>query len=360
MIQTQFEARRKTLAAQFERLGVEAFLVTALPNVRYLTGFTGSNAMLWAGPGKPVLFTDPRYGIQASQQTNCRVRITKGPLEKAVGSMLRRQSIRSLAFEADRTFCSTYDLLRNHIPRKIGIVPASGVLDNLRSVKDATEIELIRQSVNLCSKAFARAVKKIRPGISELELAGEIDHQMRRLGAEGSAFETIVAFGERTALPHAEPTNRVLNSNELILVDMGAMRSGYASDMTRMAWAGRPSRKAQKLHGAVLEAQLAALDAIRPGVTAAAIDLRARQVLKRHGLDHLFVHSTGHGLGLEIHEPPRIGRGGGTRIERGMAITVEPGVYMEGFGGIRIEDTVVVTDTGCEVLTPTPKELLVV
>jgi Xaa-Pro aminopeptidase len=359
MTQTQFDARRQTLAMQFERLGVEAYLVTSLPNVRYLTGFTGSSAMLWVGAGKPVLFTDPRYEIQAGQQTDCRVRITKGPLSKAVGSMLRRRSVHNIAFEADRTLCSTYDLLRNHIPRTIGIVPTAGVLDDLRMVKDAAEISLIRESVNLCSKAFARAVKRIRTGIREFELAAEIDHQMRRLGAESSSFETIVAFGERTALPHAQPTNRVLNSDELILIDVGAMRSGYASDMTRMAWVGRPSRKARKLHRAVLDAQLAALDAVRPGITAAAIDLRARQVLKGHGLDHLFVHSTGHGLGLEIHEPPRIGRGGKTRLERGMVITVEPGVYMEGFGGIRIEDTVVVTDSGCEVLTPTPKELLV-
>ncbi len=191
----------------------------------------------------------------------------------------------------------------------------------------------------------------------EAELAAELDYRMRRQGAEGPAFETIVATGTRTALPHARPTSARLVHGALLLVDMGAMLDGYASDMTRMLFLGRPGARVSRAYNAVLEAQLAAVDAVRAGVPAKAVDRAARRVLASHGLANAFVHSTGHGLGLEIHEPPRIGKKEKTPLERGMAITIEPGVYLEGFGGIRIEDTVAVTDNGCEVLTPTSKEL---
>jgi Xaa-Pro aminopeptidase len=227
-------------------------------------------------------------------------------------------------------------------------------------VKSDEEIELIRASVITNSQAFGRAVKKLRIGMSERDLAAEIDCQMRRLGAERPAFETIVASGERSALPHARPGANPIASGQLLLVDMGASRDGYASDMTRMIFTGRPGTRVKRLYAAVLEAQLAAVDAVRDGITADAVDRRARQTLKRHGLDKAFVHSTGHGLGLEIHEPPRVGKREKTRLEAGMVITIEPGAYLEGLGGVRIEDTVLVTERGCDVLTPTPKELLAI
>jgi Xaa-Pro aminopeptidase len=183
---------------------------------------------------------------------------------------------------------------------------------------------------------------------------------MRRLGAQKPSFETIVAAGERSALPHAHPTGAALKADQLVLVDMGAFRDGYASDMTRMLFLGVPGARVRRLYAAVLEAQLSAIDAVRPGVTSAHVDRQARKVLKAYKLDHAFIHSTGHGLGLEIHEMPRIGRKDKTPLQAGMAITVEPGVYLEGFGGIRIEDTLVVTQTGCRVLTPTSKELRII
>jgi Xaa-Pro aminopeptidase len=194
----------------------------------------------------------------------------------------------------------------------------------------------------------------------ERDLAAEIDYQMRRLGAEKPSFETIVAGGERSALPHAHPTGAVLKPGQPVLIDMGAFQDGYASDMTRMLFLGAPGARVRRLYRAVLEAQLAAIDAVRLGVAAARVDRAARDVLKAFKLDRAFVHSTGHGLGLEIHESPRIGKKDKTRLAAGMAITIEPGVYLEGTGGIRIEDTVVVTPGGCEVLTPTSKELRVV
>ena len=180
---------------------------------------------------------------------------------------------------------------------------------------------------------------------------------MRRLGAEKPSFETIVAGGARSALPHAQPTAARIANGQLVVVDMGAVQDGYCSDMTRMLFVGNAGAKVRRTYRAVLEAQLAAIDAVRAGAVTRNVDRAARRTLKGYGLDRAFVHSTGHGLGLEIHEPPRVGKRDKTRLEAGMAITIEPGVYVEGFGGIRIEDTVVVTENGCEILTPTSKEL---
>jgi Xaa-Pro aminopeptidase len=226
-------------------------------------------------------------------------------------------------------------------------------------IKSAGEIERIRKSVQTNSAAYAAAINKVRPGLSEEMLAAEIEYQMRRRGAEKPAFETIVASGARTALPHAQPTAQRFGDHDLVLIDMGATQEGYASDMTRMVFLGKPGAEARKMYDAVLEAQLAAIDAVRDGVAADRVDAAARRVLKAKGLEKAFVHSTGHGLGLEIHEPPRLGKKDKTRLQSGMVITIEPGVYLEGVGGVRIEDTVLVTEKGCEILTPTTKELTV-
>jgi Xaa-Pro aminopeptidase len=357
---TSFAARRDRLKDTTADRKLDGLVVTELVNVRYLSGFTGSNGVLLLGSGPPILLTDPRYEIQAADQTDCRVRVVRGPLTKAAGSLLRRKRWSRIGFESDRILHATYAALREELPLAAELVPASGLVEQLRLIKSEAEITLIRESMAICSKAFLRTMRRVRPGVREYEVAAELDYQMRKLGAEKPAFDTIVASGPRSALPHASPTLKTLVNNELLLIDMGASHHGYASDMTRMAHLGRPARKAKQLHGAVLEAQLAALDAVRPGLTAGTIDRRARTVLKRHGLDRLFAHSTGHGLGLEIHEPPRIGKGDRTRLEVGMVITVEPGVYVEGFGGVRIEDTIVVTGSGCEILTPAPKELMVI
>jgi Xaa-Pro aminopeptidase len=252
-----------------------------------------------------------------------------------------------------------YQVLKDALPMRSSLEPVAGWVERQRMIKSAEEIATIRQSVQLNSKAFEEAIKRVRPGIRESDLAAEIDYRVRRNGAEASAFETIVAAGPRTALPHARPTLARVGRG-LLLVDMGAMLDGYASDMTRMLCLGRPNAQIRRMYNAVLEAQLAAVDAVRPGIEAQLVDRAARRVLAKYGLARAFVHSTGHGLGLAIHEPPRIGKKDKTPLEKGMAITIEPGVYIEGFGGIRIEDTVVVTENGCEVLTPTSKELRVV
>ncbi|MBS1874822.1 MAG: aminopeptidase P family protein [Acidobacteria bacterium] len=337
---------------------LEAFLVTGAANVRYLTGFTGSNGVVLVTPGGAVFFTDPRYEIQSAQQVACRVQVVrKGGLLPAVAAYAAKRQIRALGFEKDHFSYQQHQYLSTALPRA-GLKPVEDVVLKQRMVKTDAEIALIRHSVLTNSNAFARAISTIKSGVTESETAAEIEYQMRKFGADRPSFETIVAFGSRTALPHAHPGPRALRPNELVLIDMGSSQEGYASDMTRVLHLGRIPRKTERMYRAVLEAQLAGLDAVRAGVTAGSVDRAARQVLKKHGLDHAFTHSTGHGLGLEIHEPPRLGKGDKTRLEAGMAITIEPGAYLEDYGGIRIEDTVVVTPSGCEVLTPTSKELI--
>ena len=356
----EFAARRRRIEAGLENRELDAMLVTSPANVRYLTGFTGSNGAVLALPGETIFFTDPRYAIQSRREIGCRTDVCKGPILTTVASMAVGGRIRRLGFERAHLSYDGFDLLRANMPMNASLEPVSGWLEAHRMLKSESEIALIRRSVETNSKAFEAAARRVRPGMRERDLAAEIDHQMRRLGAEKPSFETIVAAGEHAALPHAHPTGAALKAGHMVLVDMGAFQDGYASDMTRMLFLGAPGARVQRLYRAVLEAQLAAIDAVRPGATAARVDRVARNVLKAYKLDRAFVHSTGHGLGLEIHELPRIGKKDKTPLAAGMAITIEPGVYLEGVGGIRIEDTVVVTPAGCEVLTPTGKELRVV
>jgi Xaa-Pro aminopeptidase len=342
----------------FGDLKIDALLVSAPPNVRYLSGFTGDNGLLLVTPESQTLFTDPRFTIQAAEECACEVKtVTKTPLDHAALQMIGKKRIKRVGFEGARMLFEVYQRISKSLPRGVTLKPVGPVVDRLRMVKSGDEIARIRRSVLTNSEAFEKATRSIRPGARESSIAAELEYQMRKLGAEKAAFETIVAIGSRSALPHAQPTARKLGSDELLLIDMGACQDGYMSDMTRVLFSGTPSRRVRGMYNAVLKAQLAAIDAVRPGVTAAHVDRAARRVLETEGLGKEFVHSTGHGLGLEIHEGPRLGRRDKTKLEAGMAITIEPGAYVRDFGGIRIEDTVLVTKTGCEVLTATSKEL---
>ena len=353
----EFSRRRERVAPTLKQLRADAFLTTALPNIRYLTGFTGSNAALVIARDRSILFTDPRYEIQAETESDCEVRIAKGPLTREIGKLARLR-LTSIAIEQNRISFEAYQHLKSE-NGSIRLKPATDIIEKLRMLKSPAEIDAVRKSVNTNSEALEQALRHFKSSMTELDLVAEIEYRMRRLGAEGEAFDTIIASGARAALPHARPTRHRIQTNELLLMDMGATVAGYASDMTRTHIVGQSTPKMRRMYRAVLESQLAAIQAVRPGVSCATVDRAARDVLRRHRLDRLFVHSTGHGLGLEIHEPPRLGRKERTKLEPGMTITIEPGVYAEGFGGIRIEDTVLVTTNGCEVLTPTPKELVV-
>ncbi len=358
MNSSEYASRRDRTSAELAGDGLDALLVSNPLNVRYLSGFTGDNSLLLLSPDRTVLLTDGRYRTQAAEETDCPAKIVQGPLLDAAAKLFRRGSKFRLGFEAAHVTVEKYNSFSSLLPAAVKLLPARDLIIEQRMVKSASEIEKIRRSAALTCKALSQALRSIRPGVKELEVAAEIDHRMRQLGAEAPAFETIVAFGKRSAMPHAQPGRKSLTAGEIVLIDMGATLDVYASDMTRTLVAGRAVPKVRRLYKAVLEAQLAALAEVREGVPAAQVDRAARRPLRKAGLDGAFVHATGHGLGLEIHEPPRLGRKVATSLKAGMAITIEPGVYLQGFGGVRIEDTVVVTRNGCEVLTPTSKELL--
>ena len=355
---TEINQRRQDIVARFGELKIDALLVSWPANVRYLSNYSGSNGLVLLARGETHFFTDPRYGLEASGNIDARVHVVRGALLPAAASIARRKKWRRIGFEAEALVYADFAKLKDELPLGFTLVPVGAVVAERRMIKSAEEIEKIRRSVDANSEAFSRTLRRVKAGARENEIAAELEFQMRALGAEKASFETIVAVGDRSALPHSTPSGRRLEKNELLLIDMGASLEGYASDMTRMAYAGTPPRRIREMYGAVLEAQLAAIDAVRPGVTSNKVDAAARGVLKKHGLEREFIHSTGHGLGLEIHEPPRIGKKDQTRLRAGMAITIEPGAYIAGLGGVRIEDTVVVTPAGCEILTPTPKELI--
>ena len=353
---TEIEQRRRDIAARLPELKADALLVSAPANVRYLSGYTGSNGLVLLLASETHFFTDPRYEISARQNISGHVHIVKGPLIAGVINVIKRKRLKKIGFESGWTQYEAYLRLKEGLPLGASLVPVGRVIEERRMLKSPAEIATIRRSVNLNSEAFARVLKRIRPGVRELDVAAEIEFQMKMLGAEKPSFDTIIAAGPHSALPHSHPTAHRIGANELLLIDMGASLEGYASDMTRVIHLGKPPKRIQEMYKAVLESQLAGIAAVREGTTAGKVDAATRNVLKKYKLDKAFVHSTGHGLGLEIHEPPRLGKKDKTRLQAGMAITIEPGVYIEGLAGIRIEDTVLVTKNGCEVLTPTSKE----
>ena len=355
---TEFEQRRRTASGQLHARKVEALIVSSPASIRYLSGYSGSNGLILLTPSEAHFFTDPRYAAAAQASITCKVHISKKPLIQTLADLLKRKRLRNIGFEPAWINMDQHGQLRKALPKSALLQPTAGLIEQLRAVKSPAEIALIRRSVLANSEAFARTLRRLKPGLKEQEIAAELEFQMRVMGAEKAAFDTIVAAGANSAFPHAHPTAHRLGVNELLLIDMGATLDGYTSDMTRVLHMGAPPPRIRDLYRAVLEAQLAGIDAVRPGVTAGKVDAATRGVLKRHKLDRAFVHSTGHGLGIEIHETPRLGKGEKTKLETGMVITIEPGAYLPGLGGVRIEDTVLVTAKGCEVLTPTPKEFV--
>ena len=361
-------SRIHRLRLSFSALNADALLVTHLPNIRYLCGFTGSAGILLVEHTRATLFTDSRYTLQARQEVyDASTAIAAHGLIRAVAEALkgRRGAIR-LGIAPAQVTVAQKTALQLAAGARVRWLAAPDLIERLRAVKDPDELARMRQSARLISDVWTASVRHVKPGVSELAVAAEIERSMKLQGASGPSFETIVASGPRSAWPHARPTPKLLRKNELVVLDQGAILRDYCSDMTRTVFLGRSSaavragvrNKVRSLYAAVLEAQEAAMAAIRPGISAASVDAAARKVFKRLGLERYFTHSTGHGLGLEIHEMPRLGRGEETLLEEGMVVTVEPGVYVERLGGIRIEDEVLVTAQGAEVLTSASREFL--
>ncbi len=355
---TEFEQRRQSLAAALPGAKIDALLVSSPASIRYLTDYSGSNGLLLVTPHESHFFTDPRYGADAQAKISGTVHVSKRPLIQDAAALIKRKKLKKIGFEPGWMTVAEHQSLKENSGLGAGLNASGGLVESLRAVKSPAEIGKIRRSVQVNSEAYARTLPRIKPGLREQEIAAELDFQMRVLGAEKSAFDTIVAAGVRSALPHAHPSQHRLTESELLLIDMGAILDGYTSDMTRVCFLGNPSRQVRQMYRAVLEAQLAAIDVVRSGISVAQVDLAARKVLKQYGLEKEFIHSTGHGLGLEIHEPPRIAKKEKTKLKAGMVITIEPGAYVNRLGGVRIEDTVLVTENGCQILTPTSKEFI--
>ena len=346
------------LRGALEKLRLESLLITHMPNVRNLCGFTGSSGALLVDLDGAALFTDGRYTVQARQEVNsARVRIARGNASAAALQSLKGRRKRVVGIEGDHLSISAVGALRKAAPN-IQLKPTSGVLERMRMVKDAGEIVQLQAAVMLASGLFDVLLHGIKPGTSESHVAAELEYVARRSGAEGMSFETIVAAGNRSAMPHGVASDSPIPDSGFVVLDYGVILAGYCSDMTRTVYVGSPGQKQKALYQAVLDAQLAAISAVHPGQEAGKVDQAARKVLKKAGFASYFTHSTGHGVGLEIHEPPRLGKGQKELLKPGMVITIEPGAYVPGLGGVRIEDMVLVTESGCQVLTPTAKELL--
>jgi Xaa-Pro aminopeptidase len=356
-----FPVRQKRLRALMETRRIPLILLTHLVNIRYLTGFTGSAGMALIGPREGILWVDPRYTLQAQEQAaGVEVIEERKRVLAAAATWLRKNGARECAFEAAHLSCAQFEQLRKEAGNRLRFKPAEDLIEELRVAKDLEEIVAIRCAGRVTAEVFSEVFPHIRPGAIEQDLAAEIEFRMRKKGAEGAAFETIVASGPRSAYPHARPSSKMLGESEFVIFDLGAILRGYAADMTRTVYMGEPNRRVRSLYSAVLEAQAVAVQSVEERRSAAKIDSTARGILAKHHLARYFTHSTGHGVGLEIHERPRLAKGETTRLSAGSVVTVEPGLYFEGFGGIRIEDTVLVSPDGPEVLTPAPKDRWVI
>ena len=360
-----FQARQKKLREHLATTRFDALLISHLPNIRYLCGFTGSTGLLLVEEAGSVFFSDFRYDTQAHEEVkSAKVVIARKSALQALGEFLgkRRKRARgwTVGLEAEHVTVADKKRLSDLRPAGVRLKDASSLVERARMIKDADELEQIRASVNLGAKLFDRALEVLRPGVKETEVAAEMEFAARRAGAEEMSFSTIIAAGARSALPHGRASDQAIPRGGFAVCDFGVILSGYCSDQTRTVWVGPVSEDARNAYAAVKEAQQAAIDAVMPGIAIGEVDAAARKVLRKAGLGRYFTHSTGHGVGLEIHEAPRIAEGQRGILQPGMVITIEPGVYFPGKWGVRIEDMVAVRAGGCEVMTPTSKEFLAV
>ncbi|MEX2415850.1 MAG: Xaa-Pro peptidase family protein [Paenibacillaceae bacterium] len=348
------------LRALLAEHNMDALLVTNAVNRQYMSGFTGSSGVLLITADKALLYSDFRYRTQAPGQAPSfefiehQANVMDAILESAVALHLPR-----IAFEAHDMSFETYSSYVNKL-QGIELIPAGKWVEQLRMVKGEAELVIMREAALLADKTFNHIVGLLKPGMRELDIALEMEFYMRHHGATSSSFETIVASGERSALPHGVASDRILQYGEYVKLDFGAYYQGYCSDITRTVMLGRPTDRHRDIYQIVLEAQQATLEQIRPGMTGREADAIARNIITKHGYGDLFGHGTGHGLGMEIHESPRLSLTGDTVLEPGMTVTVEPGIYIAGFGGVRIEDDVVITSTGVDILTHATKDFIVI
>jgi Xaa-Pro aminopeptidase len=360
-----FHTRQAKLREHLATTRFDALLISHLPNIRYLCGFTGSAGLLLVEETGSLFFTDVRYDTQAHEEVKAaKVVIARKSMLQALGDFLsgRRKGARGwdIGIEAEHFTIAEKKRLTKLRPSGVTLKDAPPIVERARMVKDGDELNAIRAAVTLGARLFDRALEVLQPGVKETEVAAEMELAARRGGAEEMSFGTIIASGARSALPHGRASDQAIAPGGFVVCDFGVILSGYCSDQTRTVWVGSVPEDARRSYEAVKEAQQAAIEAVRPGIAVGEVDAAARKVLRKAGLGRYFTHSTGHGVGLEIHEIPRVADGQREILQPGMVITIEPGVYFPGKWGVRIEDMVAVTAGGYEVMTPTSKEFLAV
>ncbi len=354
----RYEARQAGLRKLVKKAGAEGILITSFTNVTYLTGFTGDDSYLLLTDREAILISDPRYTTQLEEECPglaVHIRSTSKNILDATAAVLKSAKTGSLAIEGEAMTVTQHQRLaaKSCIPT----VVTTGLVEQLREIKDKYEIAEIREAARYAEQAFAVLRATLRPQRTEKEVADDLEHQIRLFGGKGTSFPSIIAVGPRAALPHARPTNKTIGSDDFVLVDWGATARHYKSDLTRVLVTGRISPKLERIYGVVLEAQMQAIAAIRPGITGREVDAVARKVITDAGFGKQFGHGLGHGIGLDIHEAPRLNSANDKPLRPGMVVTVEPGIYFPGWGGVRIEDDILVTKTDHEVLTSVPKQL---
>lgn len=356
---TPLQKRRQRLAAKLNDLSADGMLISNLKNIQYLTGFTGSAAYLFISPQQQILASDARYSIQLKQECpdlEIDIRDVSSSLMDSAQRLVKSFGWKHLAIESAQLTKADFDELQSRLD-DIQLLDTTQVVERLRMIKDEAEIAAIRKSIQINQTAFQNTLAAATAQQTEREFAYALEAEMRRLGAAGFAFDPIVGVGPRAALPHGRPSDKTLGSASNFLVDWGANVDGYLSDLTRMVITGEPEPKLVEIYDTVLRAQAAAIALIQPGIEARTIDAAARSVIQEAGFGDFFQHGTGHCFGLEIHEQPYLSPSSDAVLAAGMVLTVEPGIYLPGIAGVRLEDDVLVTESGYEVLSNLPKAL---
>jgi Xaa-Pro aminopeptidase len=339
---------------------LDGLILAELPNIRYLCGFSGTNGLLVVTRRAATLVTDARYRDQAGQEVkNAATAIVAGSLSKAVPDLLHLRPGSRIGFEEDVLTVARFETLKSYL-KGLSLTHAGGIVEEAAAIKDQSEIACIAEAARIADAAYEEVLPVIRPGVTELGVAARIAASVRMHGGEGDAFEIIVASGSQSAYPHARASRKEIRRGDLVILDFGARYGGYHSDITRTVAVGSIDARQRAMVAAVREAHLEAVGAARAGLKADTLDAVARDVIRRHGLGAAFIHSLGHGLGLRIHERPRVAALSRETLRAGNVITIEPGVYLEGVGGVRIEDDVLIRNSGCSLLTRAPREVVVV
>jgi Xaa-Pro aminopeptidase len=343
---------------RIKELGLDGLLITSDYNRRYMTGFTGTAGAVLITGEKGLFITDFRYTEQAEKQcTGYEVVKQSGSIASEAAEQAKKLGLERIGFEEDHVTFSAYKVFEKEIAAEL--IPVSGEIEKLRLIKDGTEIKILKEAADIADAAFKHILDFIRPGKTELQVSNELEFFMRSLGASSSSFDIIVASGFRSALPHGVASDKVIETGDFVTLDYGAYYKGYVSDITRTVAVGKPTDKLKEIYEIVLEAQLRGVNGIKPGLTGKEADALTRDYITEKGYGEYFGHSTGHGIGLEVHEGPGLSVKSDVVLEKGMAVTVEPGIYIPGLGGVRIEDDIIITENHNERLTHSPKELII-